>query len=107
MSKIKFASVFISYIFVLWIMPLFIFNVDNFFIGLQNILSVIGLGVLNSFLFYFIFIIPAISILIKVFLLKDYSRLFFWISFIVIPYVILISFLGYGYYHLFDNFSPF
>lgn len=105
MSKIKFSFIYVLYLLIFWISPFLAFNVDSFFIELQNLLSIIGLGNFNSFLVYFVLIVPLMLILIKMLILKNYSKPLFIFLFIIIPYALLISFLVYGYYHLFDNFT--
>jgi hypothetical protein len=105
-NKIYFLTILLLYFLVFWILPLFIFNPDSIFSRLEDFLSLIGLGSINSFALYLIFIIPVCCLFIKKFFLKTSSLFIFFALYILLPYSILGFFTYYAYLHLFDNFNP-
>lgn len=106
MKKIIFFTTLIFYLLLIWVVPIFVLDTDNFFIGFQKLLSIIGLGFLNSFLVYLLIVIPSLCILVRILFLPKYPLLSFITFFILLPYMACISFFIYAYQHALDNFSP-
>ncbi len=108
-DKKKFWLVTVIYLIIFWILPLWPSWIDHFFSFFDRLLLSFNLNISFSLL-YPLFVIPLVIICIYYFFIKNlnlkFKKILFTLFYIVLPYILIISFLFYAYIRMSQNFNP-